>query len=296
MCRWLAYYGSPILLEELLYKPEHSLIDQSRHARMGVETLNGDGVGVGWFPEVTPATRSFPGSAPSDGVVTPALFRSTGPAWGDMNLKDLAGHVRSPLFFAHIRASTGTPVQQTNVHPFRHGRWMWMHNGAIARFSELKRDLLLTVEPALLPDIQGSTDSELMFYLALTFGLEDDPFTAVARMIHLVEVTAGKHGVDNPLQMTVATSDGVRIWVFRYSTEARSRSLFFSTSPETLARLHPEVPVFTHLSPETRVVVSEPLGDLEGAWNAVPETSCGVIQPGEDELLSLEPFLAAARS
>ncbi|WP_042416416.1 class II glutamine amidotransferase [Streptacidiphilus anmyonensis] len=298
MCRWLAYYGSPILLEELLYKPEHSLIDQSRHARMGVETLNGDGVGVGWFPEPAPQALKFPSPEPppgADGAVTPALFRSTGPAWGDMNLKDLAGHVRSPLFFAHIRASTGTPVQQTNCHPFRRGRWLWMHNGAISGFHELKRDLLLAVDPTLMPDIQGSTDSELMFYLALTFGLEDDPRTAVARMICHVEATAEKHGVANPLQMTVATSDGERMWAFRYSTEGRSRSLFFSTAPETLGRMYPDIPVLSVLPPDTRVIVSEPLGDLKGAWNAVPESTCGIVQPGEDELMSMEPFLAAAR-
>lgn len=287
MCRWLAYYGSPILMEELLYKPEHSLIDQSRHARMGVETLNGDGVGVGWYPEVPRGT---------DGAVTPALFRSTGPAWGDLNLKDLAGHVRSPLFFAHIRASTGTPVQQTNCHPFRRGRWLWMHNGVIDRYPELKRDLLLAVQPALLPEIQGSTDSELMFYLALSFGLEDDPPAAVARMIRQVEQSGERHGVADALQMTVATSDGERVWVFRYSTARRSRSLFFSTDPEGLGRIYPDNPVLSHLSPETRVVVSEPLGSLEGAWNEVPESSYGVIQPGEDQLLSLQPYLPAAHA
>ena len=287
MCRWLAYYGSPILLDELLYKPEHSLIDQSKHARMGVETLNGDGVGVGWYPELLRGTDR--------GEVTPAQFRSTGPAWGETNLRELAYHVRSPLFFAHIRASTGTAVQQTNCHPFRHGRWLWMHNGAIAHFAQLKRDLLLAVEPTLMPEIQGSTDSELMFYLALTFGLEEDPRAAVARMICHVEETAAKHGVENPLQMTVATSDGERMWAFRYSTERHSRSLFFSSAPETLSRMYPEVPMFANLAPETRVVVSEPLGDLAGAWNEVPEWSCGVIQQGQDELLPLGPFLDAAR-
>ncbi|MFC5910453.1 class II glutamine amidotransferase [Streptacidiphilus monticola] len=286
MCRWLAYYGSPILLDELLYKPEHSLIDQSRHARMGVETLNGDGVGVGWYPDLSGADGS-----PS----TPALFRSTGPAWGDMNLQDLAAHVRSPLFFAHIRASTGTPVQQTNCHPFRHGRWLWMHNGAIASFHELKRDLLLAVEPALLPDILGSTDSELMFHLALGFGLEEDPPAAVARMICQVEETAAKHGVPDALQMTVATSDGDRMWVFRYSTARRSRTLFFSTDVETLGRLYPDDPVMSTLDPETRIVVSEPLGPREGAWNEVPESCFGVVQSGQDELLPLQPYLAAAR-
>src|SRR5687768_12369691 len=107
MCRWLAYSGSPILLEELLYKPAHSLIDQSRHARMGVETMNGDGFGVGWY-----------GEAPH-----PAVFRAIGPAWSDRKLRSIAAEVTSPLFFAHIRASTGTPVQETNCHPFRYQDW-----------------------------------------------------------------------------------------------------------------------------------------------------------------------------
>ncbi|MYS72234.1 class II glutamine amidotransferase, partial [Streptomyces sp. SID5926] len=152
MCRWLAYSGTPVLLESLLYQPEHSLIDQSLHARMGVETTNGDGFGVGWFgPEMQ----------------TPAIVREVGPAWSNRNLREIASHVRSPLFFAHIRASTGSPVQQTNCHPFRHGRWMWMHNGAIAEFHRLRRDLALAVDPRLFLDIEGSTDSEMMFYLAL---------------------------------------------------------------------------------------------------------------------------------
>jgi predicted glutamine amidotransferase len=99
MCRWLAYSGSPILLEELLLKTDHSLIDQSLHARLGVETTNGDGFGVGWY-----------GAANAD---TPAVFRSVEPAWNDRNLREVAAHVASPLFLAHIRASTGTVVQQT---------------------------------------------------------------------------------------------------------------------------------------------------------------------------------------
>ena len=49
MCRWLAYSGTPVLLKDLLYKPKHSLIDQSLHSRLGVETTNGDGFGVGWY-------------------------------------------------------------------------------------------------------------------------------------------------------------------------------------------------------------------------------------------------------
>jgi predicted glutamine amidotransferase len=273
MCRWLAYSGSPVLLEELLFKPKHSLIDQSLHSQLGVETTNGDGFGIGWY-----------------GVgETPGVFHSVEPAWNERNLKDLAQHLVSPLVFAHIRASTGTAVQQTNCHPFRHGRWLWQHNGAIRGFPLVKRDLVLAIDPSFYPEIQGSTDTEVFFYLALTFGLEDDPPGAVARAVGFIEATGRAHGVDHPIQMTVATTDGSSVWAFRYSSERDSRSLFFSTAVETLRAQYPDNPMLHGLSAETRLVVSEPLGDLAGAWNEVPESSWGVVQEGQDELHPFEP-------
>ena len=273
MCRWLAYSGTPVLLEELLYKPTHSLIVQSLHSRLGVETTNGDGFGIGWYGESS----------------TPAVFKSIEPAWNDRNLQELSGHVRSGLVFAHIRASTGTPVQQTNCHPFRHGRWLWMHNGSIARFHDVKRELLLAVDPSLFPDLEGSTDSEAFFFLALTMGLEDDPPAAVERAVGLIEHVGRSNRIEHPIQMTVATTDGDRVWGFRYSSEGRSRSLYFSTLVATLRAQHPDNPVLQGLSDESRLVVSEPLGDLEGAWNEVPESSYGVVQEGQDELHPFTP-------
>src|SRR3970040_404011 len=88
MCRWMAYSGDPILAEELLFRPAHSIIDQSLHSRLGATTTNGDGFGIGWY----------------EAEGGPALFRSTHPAWNDRNLHDLAAHLRSRLFLAHIRA------------------------------------------------------------------------------------------------------------------------------------------------------------------------------------------------
>jgi glutamine amidotransferase len=273
MCRWLAYSGSPIRLEELLVKRDRSLIDQSLHSRQGATTTNGDGFGVGWYEEGEP----------------PRLYRSTHPAWNDRNLRELAAGVSSPLFFAHIRASTGSAIQETNTHPFRHGRWLWMHNGLIRDFARVRRDLVLAVDDELFTSIEGTTDSELMFYLALTFGLESDPVAAVERMVGFVEETGRKSGTELPIQMTIATTDGVTIWAFRYSSEHDSRSLYFSTRMDSLKRMYPESAELGVLSDETRVVVSEPLGDLPGAWNEVPESHVGIVRPGEDELRQFTP-------
>jgi predicted glutamine amidotransferase len=273
MCRWLAYSGSPIRLEELLVKRDRSLIDQSLHARQGATTTNGDGFGVGWY---------------DDGEV-PRVYRSTHPAWNDRNLRELAAGVSSPLFFAHIRASTGTAIQETNTHPFRHGKWLWMHNGLIREFPRVRRDLVLAIADELFTSIEGTTDSEAMFYLALTFGLEDEPVGAVGRMVAFVEETGRRHGVEDPIQMTIATTDGRSIWAFRYSSEGDSRSLYFNTRMDTLKALHPDFAELGMLSDETRVVVSEPLGDLPGAWNEVPEAHVGIVRPGEDELRPFVP-------
>ena len=274
MCRWLAYSGSPVLIEELLYKPEHSLIDQSRHARMGVDTTNGDGFGVGWYE---PDAQS------------PAVFRSIEPAWNDRNLREVAGHLHSPLFLAHIRASTGTAVQQTNCHPFRHEKWLWVHNGLVRDFHLVKRDLALAVDESLYPYMEGSADSETLFYLALTFGLEEDPPKAVERMVGFVEEVGHRHDVEHPIQMTIGTTDGKNVWAFRYSSERKSRTLFYSTDVRTVRELHPERERLQELADESRIIVSEPLGDLPGAWNEVPESSYGVVQEGEDELRPFRP-------
>lgn len=273
MCRWLAYSGSPIPLEELLVKRDRSLIDQSLHAREGATTTNGDGFGVGWY----------------DGGEKPRLYRTTHPAWNDRNVRELAAGIRSPLFFAHIRASTGSAIQETNTHPFRHGRWLWMHNGLIRDFPRVRRELALAVDDSLFASIEGTTDSEAMFYLALTFGLDNDPVAAVGQMVGFVEETGRKHGVEHPIQMTVATTDGRTIWAFRYSSEGASRSLYFSTRMDALKALHPESAELAALSDESRAVVSEPLGDLAGAWNEVPESHVGIIQPGVDELRPFAP-------
>jgi predicted glutamine amidotransferase len=164
-----------------------------------------------------------------------------------------------------------------------------MHNGVVGDFARVKRDLVLAIDEQLYPWIEDSADSEVLFYLALTLGLEEDPPSAVARMVGFVEETGRRHGVEHPIQMTIATTDGTELWGFRYSSEGRSRSLYYSTDVRTLREQHPELPALEAVSDESRIVVSEPLGDLAGAWNEVPESTYGVIREGDDELHPFRP-------
>src|SRR3954452_1893557 len=238
MCRWLAYSGSPVLLSRALYSPAHSLIEQSLHSQLGAEATNGDGFGLGWY----------------DDKPTPGVFRSIEPAWNDQNLRELAAHVTSGHFFAHIRAAIGSAVQQTNCHPFRHGRWLFMHNGYLADFATVKRDLVLAVDESLYSGIAGQADTEVLFHLALTFGLEEDPPDAVARAIGLVEAVGHAHGIEYPFQGTIATTNGERTWVFRYSSEGASRSLFFTASITALREMYPDREIFQEVSEESRLI------------------------------------------
>jgi predicted glutamine amidotransferase len=277
MCRWIAYSGGPIFLDELLFKPEQSLIDQSLSARHGVTTTNGDGFGVGWY-----GTGAMPG-----------LYKSVQPAWSDENLLDLASQIKAPMFMAHIRATTGTAVQRSNCHPFRQDRWLFQHNGEIRDFPKLKRDLVLEIAPDLFPAISGSTDSETMFFLALTFGLRDDPIAAVERMIGFIEDVARKHRVTNPLQMTLAIMDGRKLYAFRYSSTGKAHTLYHNASVATLRKQFPAVDVF---SDDAWAVVSEPLGRVENVrkiWVEIPEASAVIIGDGKLEVVALRTRVTA---
>jgi len=273
MCRWMAWSGQPITVDEMLFKPPHGLIDQSLHSRMGVETTNGDGFGLGWY-------------GVGEG---PGMYKSIQPAWGDANLRELASHIEAPMFIAHVRATTGTAIQETNCHPFRHGRWLMVHNGVIAGFHEMRRELMLEVAPELFADVQGSTDSEVLFYLALTYGLEHDPVDALERAIGLVEATAARHGIENAVQTSIGITNGESLWAFRYSTERKSRSLFMSADASAIRELHPENPRMQRLHDEDRIVVSEPNSDLPGVWEEIPESTVLIVQPGPDEKRSFNP-------
>lgn len=277
MCRWVGYMGDAIRPELLLCEAEHSLIRQSLASELREEPVNGDGFGLGWY-----GNRE-----------TPGIYRSVAPAWGDANLRELCAQVDSGLFLAHIRAATRAPVQQTNCHPFRYRKWLFVHNGYVEDFSRVRRELLLAVTAPYFDNIDGSTDSELLFHLALSFGLEERPIAALERMAGFVEEVCGRQGIAEPLQMTLGLSDGVRLYAVRYASGSVANSLFVNESVADVRALYPDRKRKHHFRDDARMIVSEPLVKLHGVWREIPPGTALVVHHGELEMSTFRPSARA---
>jgi glutamine amidotransferase len=252
MCRWLAYGGPPLALQDLLFKPRNSLIRQSLAATRSIVPTNGDGFGVGWY-----GTQSAPG-----------VFRDTLPAWNDANLRSLSEQISSRLFFAHVRASTGSSTSRENCHPFRRGHLMFMHNGQIGGFARIRREIEQLIPDDLYRDRLGTTDSEAFFLLACGNGLADDVPGALAATIRQILRIMDRAGVAEPFRMTAAVADGRAIHAVRYSSDAKSPTLFYGTgaSVEILDSA-------VHFAPgdDAVLVLSEPLDESPDGWIDIPE-------------------------
>jgi glutamine amidotransferase len=256
MCRWAAYTGAPIFLEEIISRPGHSLIHQSHGATQCHSAINADGFGVAWY-----------GDRPE-----PGLFRDIMPAWSDPNLKSLTAQVKSGLFLAHVRASTGTATSRNNCHPFVHGVWSFMHNGQVGGYDSFRRDADMMIPDHLYPFRKGATDSEALFLAAVAEGLDADPCGALERASARFIRLARDKGAAPHLRMTAALSDGKRLYAVRYATDDAAPSLYYRWS-------------------ETRngmAVVSEPLEDGEGGWTEVPTAAFCTF---EGQGVKVEDFL-----
>lgn len=269
MCRWLAYTGGPIAISELVFDTSHSIIDQSLAARSSVQTTNGDGFGIGWYDE----------------LALPGLYKHTQPAWNDANLHDLCSHTQSHMFLAHVRAATGTAVQHSNCHPFRFKNWLFVHNGRIRDARQLRHRLAMEIDQALFPEITGTTDTELMFYLALHFGMENDPYDGIARMVGFVEQLGQDMNIEFPMQMTLGITDGSRTYAVRYSSERQSRTLYVSRGIAAIRDLVPpeRQAHMDRAGEHARTIVSEPFSDLPGIWQEIPESTFVCVDNGKIE-------------
>ncbi|TMV06762.1 class II glutamine amidotransferase [Ruegeria sediminis] len=246
MCRFVAYSGPDIPLENIVILPQHSLLNQSQHAAEAKLAVNGDGFGMAWYSDQE----------------RPGLYRDVLPAWSDRNLVDLCRMINSRLFLAHVRASTFGETSRSNCHPFACGRWSFMHNGQIGDFARVRRRLEASLNDEHYASRRGSTDSELLFLLLLTNGLDHSPYEAVVRTIRQIEEIQGE--ISQPNRLTASFCDGQVLYAFRYSSDRHSPSLYFGQG----------------LDHGGKVIASEPLDRGTGTWEPIADRSFFTLAGG----------------
>ena len=238
MCRLAAYFGEPLFLEELIAKPRHSLMRQSLRAEEAKVVTNGDGFGIGWYGD-----RAEPG-----------VYREVMPAWSDDNLLALSQTLSSRLFFAHVRAATAGGIARQNCHPFRHGRYLFMHNGQIGGYGTLRRTLESWLPDSLFAERRGATDSELLFLLAMARIQRGVPVDqAVVSVLEDTMALMREREVDAPLRFAAVLADGERLHAFRIASDGKPPTLYLR-----------------RCSTGT-IVASEPLAEGEPGWEMLAD-------------------------
>ncbi len=245
MCRWAAFIGQPIFLEQVIADPSHSLLVQSRAAEEAKTAINADGFGVAWYahhPE-------------------PGLYRDVLPAWSDPNLTTIARQIRSGLFLAHVRATTGSAISRNNCHPFASSNWSFMHNGQIGGFENFRRSADMLIPDELYNQRKGATDSEVLFLRALHYGLDADPLGALARAAADLSELSITKGTSPHLRLSVAMSDGERLFAARASSDRIAPTVYYRRCEKS----------------EGWMVVSEPLEEDQSGWIELPAGQAAVF-------------------
>lgn len=263
MCRFTTYLGPRLPLKSFLFDSEHGLVRQSSRAEEREDPLNGDGFGIGWYaPELSNE---------------PAVFRSITPAWNNRNLVSLGRVVESGCVVAHVRAATNASgVNESNCHPFRWGRYLFAHNGDLAGFRALRRELLASVGDAAFDNVYGSTDSEHLFALVIDeLERASEPegaqrlAAALNRALWRALALAERHAPGEASWLNLVLADGDHFVACRHATSREhppeSLYLYHGRSPlPALGRTHDDA-----LTAPATFVSSERLSG-DPAWQEVP--------------------------
>lgn len=284
MCRFAAYLGKPIIVDELLFKPANSLVKQSVRARETDEPLNGDGFGLGWYAHEID--------------YTPALFTSVQPAWNDRNLLYISPKIRTNCLMAHVRAASSGGVSILNCHPFHYKRLLCMHNGSIGGFQQIKRHIRHELPDHIYDWVKGQTDSEHLFGLFLhifeqqqshhtTSGLAQALLATYKRIFEIQR----QYNVDEPSYLNVVVTDGLNLVASRYATAGAAYvpTLYYSAGSQYeyhdgVCHMHPAIDGQN----EALLIVSEKLTNYAAEWQEVPENHLLMIH--QDISLQLKPI------
>lgn len=267
MCRFLAYKGSSIVLDELLYEPENSLIKQSYKAKEMEEPLNGDGFGLGWYDDELSNK--------------PGVFCSVRPAWNNKNLRSIAPIIQSECFFAHVRAASVGDVTKMNCHPFRYKNYLMMHNGGIKQFGKIKRPIIDALSEERFQWLDGQTDSQHVFALLLDHLLDgkNNPgpqnyLDAFCKTFEKIENLKERFGISEPSYLNLMITDGNLVVGSRYVTDSdkEPRSLYHSEGARYECKdgkclMNKDCPE----QDKSVLIVSEKLNEQENEWHEVPK-------------------------
>jgi len=278
MCRLMAYMGSPIIIDKLLYQPKNSLINQSINAKELEEPLNGDGFGIGWYvAEVN---------------YEPVTFVSINPAWSNRNLRNLAPKIRTECFIAHVRAASVGEVSESNCHPFQYKNLLMMHNGGVENFSLIKRQIREPLSDEFYNWIKGQTDSEHIFALLLHFLFKETSEVTPESVIHAFERTfehlnklMKQFGIHEAAYLNMVVTNGLFVVGTRYVSDPKENALTLYHSEATHYAVENGVSQMTDSADGARavLVVSEKLSD-EKHWTLVPSNHFVIV----DQALKVE--------
>ena len=286
MCRFLAYRGDPVLLDDLLLGPDHSLVRQSRSSVEPLHPVNADGFGFGWYD---PGIGNRPG-----------VYRSVRPAWACRNLPGLARLIRTGHVFAHVRgAHTGMEISDLNCHPFEHDRFLFMHNGMLADFPAVQQRLRRVLDDESFLQIRGTTDSEYLFGLFLdrwngcgrpreTGGLR----RALLASLVLVNEILEDVGATEPSHLNIALTDGERIIACRHGVGSDSLPTLHLAADIAIPPGCDDAGSGGAADPDSGagrgvVIASERFND-DAAWMDVPPHHVVTVESGLD--VSIEPI------
>ncbi len=273
MCRLMAYKGTPIIIDKLLYQPKNSLINQSFHAREIEEPLNGDGFGVGWYvPELN---------------YEPITFVSVNPAWNNRNLRNLAPKIKTDCMIAHVRAASVGDVSESNCHPFQYKNILMAHNGGVEDFGKIKRHLRNPLSDDLYNWIRGQTDSEHLFAFLLqelfTNHKSISPDSVVDSFEHTfreLKKLMATHGVTEPAYLNMIFTNGLFFVGTRYCTDPKEEPLTLYHSEGS--RYVVEDGITRMEAPDDDdhavLVVSEKLTD-DAYWTMIPANHFVIVEP-----------------
>jgi glutamine amidotransferase len=243
--------------------------------------MNGDGFGVGWYDSTYDEELGS----------QPCIFTSITPAWNNINLTRLAEKIKSPLVFAHVRATTAGSLSLDNCHPFVHGKLMFMHNGGIAEFGTLKRRLHQDLPDSAFHMVQGNTDSEWCF--ALLLSKLPDPNAksfapgvlqkAMTDTISTLNSYAEEFDITEPSLMNFCVTDGKTIVATRYisSKKDEAASLWFSSGTEFYEYAEGGHYRMTKCDKRENIILiaSEPLTFERADWMEIKTNHMAVITP-----------------